>query len=877
MGSSFNRFPKGWWTKERIFEEAKKYSSKSDFHKFASQAYKIALKEGWIEEMDWFPERKIKWTKEAVFEESKKYSTRSEFQDNSTKAYLLARENGWIHEMPWIKTPTYEVIWTYDMVIAESRKYKSRSEFRESAPKAYRLASDNGWLDEMTWLIKVRRKDSPWTKAAVFEEGRKYTKRSHFKRGSSIPYRIAREHGWLDEMEWFAPVKEKRTWDKESVFAESKNYKTRWDFGKNCSTAYGLAQKHGWLDEMPWLEKYVAQPKKWTKEAVFQESQKYMSRWEFGQKSPAYQVATKKGWINEMPWLLPHVVMPRKWTKEAVFEESKKYKSLKAFYKSCASACQKAMENDWVDSMPWLERKKKKNGYWNSKEHVLEEARKYSTLTEFIRNKRTAYLVSKREGWLKDFTWLKQYEVKPKKWNKEAVFEEAIHYKTRYEFSEQCSGAYQVAVKKGWLYEMDWLSCARKPIETKWTKDSVIKEAQKYEYRSDFRDFSGSAYNVARRHNWLDEMSWFKTYDHCQPRKWTKPEVIRFSKQFHSRSEFQDANSRAYQVARDNNWLDEMPWIEPPRRQKWLKEEVFEESRKYSSRSEFVAACGPAYAAALRKGWLSDMPWLGTPLKYDSNSYYVYAYEDNDAKIAYVGLTLNPQERHVAHSTGMRRGVKSYSAVYKYFSNQGKVVPAPIYLENELTASEARELEDYWLHKYEAKGFTMLNKGKTGKQSGSLGSASRKWTHKRVLEESKKYSNKAKFASSCPGAYNVARKKGWLPEMTWFKSGLIWTKESVFEEGKKYRIKKEFIKGSPGAYDCAHRNGWLPEMTWFENGRIKWTKEKVFEEGKKYNTKKEFMLSNIQAFRYAQKMHWIREMTWFDDLPQNGLTNAPEE
>lgn len=863
VNQSKSRLPHGWWTKERIFEEARRHSSKSDFHKAASQAYKIAMKEGWIDEMDWFPERKIKWTKEAVFEASRKFTKRTAFMKFSSKAYRLAFENGWLKEMPWIETPSYEVEWTYESVIEESRKYGSRAEFREGSPRAYRMAATNGWLEEMSWLISVRRKESPWTKDLVLAESKKYKKRSHFSKGNSIAYRIAKENGWLDEMDWLDPPKKKQSWDKDSVFAESKKYKTRWEFGKN-SHAYQVAIKKGWINEMPWLEKYVAKPKKWTREAVIEESKKYKTRWDFGKNSPAYQVATKKGWINEMPWLLPYEAKPRKWTREAVFEESRKYTSVKDFSRGAISACQKAMENGWIDEMPWLERRTP-NGYWNNREHVEEEARKYSTLPDFNKHSRVAYLVAQKEGWLKDFTWLKPYEPKPRKWTKEAVFEVACQYSTRYEFSEGSNSAYQVALKKGWLYEMNWLSSERKPIASKWTKKAVFEEARKYEYRSDFRDFSGSAYNVARKNNWLDKMDWFKVYDFKQVRRWTKEEVFKFSRQFHSRSEFQDANSRAYQVAYANNWLQEMPWIEQLRKLKWSREEVFEESMKYSSRGQFVSSCSSAYSVALRNGWLQEMPWLGTPKKYDSRLYCVYAYEDNTSNVAYVGLTLNPAERHTAHSTGLRRGVKAFSPVFDYFSSIKSPVPDPLYLETNLTATEARALEDYWLHKYEEKGYAMLNKGKTGKQSGSLGSASRTWSYQRVIEESKKFKTRSEFASLCPGAYNVARKRGWLEEMTWLEAGrVVWTKESVFEEARKYRIKKDFIKGSAGAYDCAYRSGWLPEMTWFENGMIKWTKEIIFNESKKYKTRKEFETANPLAYRHAREKHLLDEMTWLE-------------
>ena len=40
----------------------------------------------------------IKWTKEKVFEESKKYKYKSEFRKYASRAYVVAHNNGWVDE-----------------------------------------------------------------------------------------------------------------------------------------------------------------------------------------------------------------------------------------------------------------------------------------------------------------------------------------------------------------------------------------------------------------------------------------------------------------------------------------------------------------------------------------------------------------------------------------------------------------------------------------------------------------------------------------------------------------------------------------------------------------------------------------------------------
>ena len=173
------------WTKETVFEESKKYSSRSEFKKNKSGAFRIAYMNGWLDEMIWLvhPTAKpVKWTKEAVFEESKKHSTVTEFMNNAVTAYSVAKNNKWLAEMIWLapskrKPSGYWKI--KENVIKESKKYNSVTEFQRANSRAFDSAKINGWLDEMDWLSKTNRKPAGYWKDKnnVFEESHKYSYR----------------------------------------------------------------------------------------------------------------------------------------------------------------------------------------------------------------------------------------------------------------------------------------------------------------------------------------------------------------------------------------------------------------------------------------------------------------------------------------------------------------------------------------------------------------------------------------------------------------------------------------------------------------------------------------------------------------------------
>lgn len=62
------------WTKDTVWQESMKYSSRSEFKKGSSGAFHIAYINGWLDEMTWLVHpapKPNKWTKDAVFEESK--------------------------------------------------------------------------------------------------------------------------------------------------------------------------------------------------------------------------------------------------------------------------------------------------------------------------------------------------------------------------------------------------------------------------------------------------------------------------------------------------------------------------------------------------------------------------------------------------------------------------------------------------------------------------------------------------------------------------------------------------------------------------------------------------------------------------------------
>ena len=141
--------PFGYWTYERCLEMARQCHSKSELRRLNVSALNSAVKNGWIDDYVWFEVKKKPngyWNKETCYEEAKKYSTRSDFQRQSKGAYLFALKEGWLDDYTWFKPLTG--YWTYEACKTEAAKYDTRGHFKIGARGAYTKSRVNGWLDE---------------------------------------------------------------------------------------------------------------------------------------------------------------------------------------------------------------------------------------------------------------------------------------------------------------------------------------------------------------------------------------------------------------------------------------------------------------------------------------------------------------------------------------------------------------------------------------------------------------------------------------------------------------------------------------------------------------------------------------------------------
>lgn len=99
----------GVWTKEAVVADALKYSLLKDWVNCGNAAYKISCTKGWLDEVAAHMARSQKpkgyWTKEQVFDDAKKYRSKMDWFRGSQSAWATAQRNGWLEECSSLMNP----------------------------------------------------------------------------------------------------------------------------------------------------------------------------------------------------------------------------------------------------------------------------------------------------------------------------------------------------------------------------------------------------------------------------------------------------------------------------------------------------------------------------------------------------------------------------------------------------------------------------------------------------------------------------------------------------------------------------------------------------------------------------------------------------
>ncbi len=142
------------------------------------------------------------------------------------------------------------------------------------------------------------------------------------------------------------------------------------------------------------------------------------------------------------------------------------------------------------------------------------------------------------------------------------------------------------------------------------------------------------------------------------------------------------------------------------------------------------------------------------------------------------------------------------------------------------------------------------------------------WTIQSCRREALKYETKTEWCRSSSTSYELARKRGWLEQLSRHmreihKTPGYWTKDRCLQDARRFKSRSEWAKTSGSAYNMALGQKWLEESCRHMVPKMKpsgyWTKERCAEEAHRYQTPSEWQKGNGSSYGIAREKKWLTE------------------
>ena len=291
------------------------------------------------------------------------------------------------------------------------------------------------------------------------------------------------------------------------------------------------------------------------------------------------------------------------------------------------------------------------------------------------------------------------------------------------------------------------------------------------------------------------------------------------------------------------------------------KEHCENAAKECRNRGEFYKKHSIAAKNSNINGWMNEFSekyFTREPLylSLKDKVHCVYSYEFSETKSVYVGRTVNVKRRDYAHR------VDKKDTVFKYSQSENIQIPQIKIIIDGLDGYESLDEEEKWVIEYQRLGWNVLNKSKTGINSGSLGSSNKKWTYETCKAASMLCKNKEEFKKKYSRAHNVSREYGWIDEFFPFslkkENGYFDNIDNCKREAEKFVSIMDIRKNYPFLYHKISKNKWIEEI-----------RTHIKEDSKKIRSERKFCLSlNKENNIYINKLN-SAELDFYREI--NGI------
>jgi len=246
------RKPNNYWTKEKCYDEALKYKTKTEYIKSSNGSYKAAFRNGWLDDICSHMDELG-----SIF---KRYNYVYEFEDNHVYIGLTCDMDRRNYEHNNFKnSPVFKHITKTGLIpklIVDELKLVDKS--KEIEINTIETYKENGWILLNKYKgggigsgIKTK-----WDKEKCHQEALKYKTRLEFQKNSHTAYKFCLKNKILDFVcsHMIKKRKEKKyvykKWDFKSCHIEALKYKTKTEFYKSSQNAYSYSIRNNFLNEI---------------------------------------------------------------------------------------------------------------------------------------------------------------------------------------------------------------------------------------------------------------------------------------------------------------------------------------------------------------------------------------------------------------------------------------------------------------------------------------------------------------------------------------------------------------------------------------------------------------------------------------------------
>ena len=425
------------WTMDALRESAGKFQTRGEWRAAAPSAYAAAHKKGLIDELCGHMTTRRKpvgyWTKERVIESARKYTSIQLWDAAETTARQRAVAHGWMAEatahMSAQPLPIGPAI-IHRFLMIHGIEYQSEYKFKD-APAVKSMPFDfylpafallieyqgrqhrDGWMRDPDSRKEIQRNDQikrewvaaagwnylevrAWedkTEAAIIDRLKGVLRLINDARGARLVLH-ARELNAAQKRRLASGY----VFDEQAVIEDASKYRSRSEWMKGSPNVYRFALRHG-LDKvaaahMPLLLEHG----KWTKEAVFASAQQHetLADWRKAEQS-AYVIAHRNGWLDEAA---QHLRVERQrndyWTRERVIEDAHRFKTNGEWRQASPGGRAAAIRHGClVEATAHMTPGKRPNGYWTVA-RLVESARQFKTIEAWRKADPSAYTTACR-------------------------------------------------------------------------------------------------------------------------------------------------------------------------------------------------------------------------------------------------------------------------------------------------------------------------------------------------------------------------------------------------------------------------------------------------------------------------------------------------